>query len=97
MGEGSPSSPDVERELHARLQSSASRCYPSASRRFHETGVSEVAFCVGDSGQLADGKLARSSGSERLDRAALECVIGEAGSFPAAHGRCFALPVKFGD
>jgi len=92
MGERS-----LDAELHARLQSNAARCYPSASRRFHESGVSEVAFCVSDTGQLASGKLSRTSGSERLDRAALECVIGGADAFPAAHGRCFQLPVKFGN
>jgi protein TonB len=89
--------PNVARELHQRLQSNAARCYPSASRRFHEQGITEVSFCVGDSGQLAEAKLAHSSGSERLDRAALDCVIGDSEPFPAAHGRCFALPVKFGD
>lgn len=91
MGEG------IENELHQRLQSSAARCYPNASRRFHEQGITQVSFCVSDTGQLADAKLAHTSGSDRLDRAALECVVGGSDPFPAAHGRCFALPVKFGD
>jgi protein TonB len=89
--------PGIESELHARLQSNATRCYPSASRRFHEQGTSEVSFCITDSGQLSSGTLVRSSGSERLDHAALDCVIGTSEPFPAARGRCFSLPVRFGE
>ncbi len=89
--------PGLEAALHQRLQAGASRCYPSASRRFHERGTSEVSFCVGAAGQLEPGRLARSSGSERLDRAALDCVVAGAEPFPQAQGRCFALPVRFGE
>ncbi len=89
--------PGVEAALHQRLQAGAARCYPSASRRFHETGTSEVAFCVGAEGRLTPSRVARSSGSERLDRAALDCVVGGSEPFPQAQGRCFALPVRFGD
>jgi periplasmic protein TonB len=50
--------------------------YPAISVRLGEQGVVEVAFTVTTEGSVTDPKLVKSSGSERLDQAALSCVLG---------------------
>ena len=45
--------------------------YPSASRRLEEEGLVVVAVVIDPDGRVADARVARSSGHERLDRAAV--------------------------
>jgi TonB family protein len=48
--------------------------YPFFARVFGDEGTSEVAFVVLADGTISGVKLAKSSGSDRLDDAAVECV-----------------------
>ncbi|KIG10943.1 energy transducer TonB [Caballeronia concitans] len=52
--------------------------YPAMSRRRGETGTTMVKLTVGLSGKIEDVKLQKSSGSSRLDDAALEAVRSSA-------------------
>ena len=83
-------------ELSRRLQAGALRCYPSAARRFAQTGEAQVRFCLGETGGLGEVTIASSSGSQLLDRAATGCVVPSAAPFGAqTFGRCFTVPVRF--
>lgn len=56
--------------------------YPLTSRRLGETGVSTVRVCVDDRGRLASAPtLAQSSGSARLDLAALKLAMAGSGHY----------------
>jgi TonB family protein len=48
--------------------------YPFWSRLIGDTGTTKLAFKVVGDGTVAEAKVLESSGSERLDRAAVECV-----------------------
>lgn len=48
--------------------------YPFFARLFGEEGTSELAFQVQADGTVNDVEIAKSSGSDRLDNAAVECV-----------------------
>jgi TonB family protein len=85
--------PDLS-ELHARLSSAASRCYPPAARRHRLTGSVEVFFCVDAGGQPSRIERRGSSGSELLDRAAESCVVQGAAPLRAPEG-CYRVPVVF--
>ncbi|MDE2133547.1 MAG: energy transducer TonB [Alphaproteobacteria bacterium] len=49
--------------------------YPSISQRLGEEGTTQVAFTVTADGTVTNPTVAKSSGSERLDAAALNCVV----------------------
>lgn len=56
--------------------------YPLTSRRLGETGVTTVRVCVDDTGRLASAPtLAHSSGSARLDVAALKLAMAGSGHY----------------
>jgi len=80
--------------LMARLSAAALRCYPPEAVRFRLAGEAHLSFCLGVDGQASAVKIARSSGSEVLDRAAAECVLPGALPLPGAAG-CYELPVRF--
>ncbi|MGH8288124.1 MAG: energy transducer TonB [Steroidobacteraceae bacterium] len=75
--------------------------YPDASRRLGEQGTVLVHMCIGAGGRVSDPKVARSSGSSRLDRAALRYAQATSGHFrPETRNGvpvtvCTNLPVKF--
>lgn len=48
--------------------------YPTEARRAHEQGTVKLLVLVGTDGKVSDIKIAGSSGSDRLDRAALQAV-----------------------
>ena len=48
--------------------------YPFLSRVFGDEGTSELSFTVGADGTVSAIKVAKSSGSDRLDDAAVDCV-----------------------
>ena len=48
--------------------------YPAISMRLGEQGTVTVSFTIGADGSVSDPKVLQSSGSERLDQAALQCV-----------------------
>lgn len=84
--------------LSEQLKRAARKCYPAEARRFRERGVALLRFCVGSASRLDNVQLASSSGSPSLDRAARECVVASAAPYPSeAVGRCFTLPVRFGE
>lgn len=82
--------------LHARLSTSARRCYPAAARRFRLEGVVPVAFCLDPGGALRSVELRGSTGASVLDRAARECVVQGALPLEGA-GSCFLVDVRFGN
>lgn len=65
------------------------RFYPPGARREDVTGVVTVAFTVQGDGRLGDIRVAKSSGSEVLDQAALETLrrLGSYKPIPAGTGR----------
>jgi protein TonB len=76
--------------------------YPQASQRLGEQGTAIVEVCVGPNGRLsAEPKVIHSSGSPRLDRAALRYARATSGHWnpEKANGRpinfCGHLPIKF--
>jgi len=90
-GSGVPPSTNL---LMARLSAAALRCYPAEAVRFHLSGEARLSFCLGDDGRASAVAVARSSGSEVLDRAASDCVLPGALPLPGAAG-CYELPVRF--
>lgn len=90
-------SPEVLALVHARLAQGASRCYPPAAQRFHQTGEVIVAFCAANSGVITHTHLVTTSGVALLDSAATECVVPSANPLPPeAASACFRVPVRFG-
>ena len=76
--------------------------YPDASRRLGEQGTAFVKLCIGAGGRLVgDPQIQRSSGSSRLDQAAMRYARATSGHFEpetrngAAVTVCTALPIKF--
>lgn len=53
------------------------RYYPTASRREHETGNTTLLVFVGEDGRVSHSRVETSSGFERLDDAAQDCVKRE--------------------
>jgi TonB family protein len=77
--------------------------YPLEAKKLGETGASDVRACVDPTGKLTvPPTLVRTSGSARLDRAALELATAGSGHYlPAiAHGQlvsqCFVFRIRFG-
>ena len=56
--------------------------YPKSSQRNEEEGVSTISFLIGVDGRMVDSKIAKSSGSRDLDRAA-QSAIGKCRFKPA--------------
>jgi TonB family protein len=80
---------------------SSDKFWPSESRKAGETGAPEVNVCVAPDGTLAgEPTVVTSSGSERLDHAAI--AMAKAGTYcPAMDGetkvaRCKKIRVRFG-
>lgn len=76
--------------------------YPDASRRLGEQGTALVKLCIGAGGRVvSDPAVERSSGSSRLDQAALRYAKATSGHFkPATRNgqaitECVSLPIKF--
>jgi protein TonB len=76
--------------------------YPDASRRLGEQGSAQVKICVGVGGRIVgQPALLKSSGSSRLDRAALQYAQATSGHFTPATSngqaitQCVTLPIKF--
>ena len=76
--------------------------YPDASRRLGEQGTALVKLCIGAGGRvIGDPAVERSSGSSRLDQAAVRYAKATSGHFdPATRNgapitECVSLPIKF--
>ena len=76
--------------------------YPDASRRLGEQGTALVKLCVGAGGKvIGPPAIQKSSGSSRLDQAALRYALATSGHFSPAtrNGQavtvCTALPIRF--
>jgi TonB family protein len=82
-------------ELHRRLAEAAVRCYPGAARRLRLQGIVPVRFCLDRHGVASALNLVGTSGSELLDRSALDCVVPGAEPLAGLPG-CFEVPVRFG-
>jgi periplasmic protein TonB len=81
---------------------STDQYYPDASRRLGEQGTALVKLCIGAGGRvIGDPSVERSSGSSRLDEAAVRYAKATSGHFnPAtrngvAFTQCVSLPIKF--
>ena len=76
--------------------------YPDASRRLGEQGTALVKLCIGQGGRVVgQPSIQKSSGSSRLDQAALRYALATSGHFSpeTRNGQvvtvCRALPIKF--
>ncbi|MDE2049958.1 MAG: energy transducer TonB [Gammaproteobacteria bacterium] len=76
--------------------------YPDASRRLGEQGTALVKLCIGAGGRvIGDPAIQKSSGSSRLDQAAVRYAKATSGHFQpeTRNGQavtvCTALPIKF--
>jgi protein TonB len=76
--------------------------YPDASRRLGEQGTALVKLCIGPGGRVTGTPaIQRSSGSSRLDQAALRYALATSGHFSPetrngiAVTVCTALPIRF--
>lgn len=76
--------------------------YPDASRRLGEQGTALVKLCIGAGGRVVgDPTIQKSSGSSRLDQAAVRYAKATSGHFnpETRNGQpvtvCTALPIKF--
>lgn len=91
-----PAAPDLA-PLIRKLQAAAARCYPEGAKRFRQSGVATVEFCLDAQGALLRSSVRGTSGSALLDDAATQCVLPGALPAGAAVGKgCFTLPVRFG-
>jgi outer membrane biosynthesis protein TonB len=79
--------------IQALLAARAAHCYPAAAARIGLTGITRVRFCV-RAGVPSEISIAQGSGEALLDRAASECVVGQAGPLPSVE-RCLEVPVRF--
>jgi protein TonB len=76
------------------------RHYPASARRAGRTGVATVYFVLDRSGRISGARLARSSGSDTLDRAAVETLqrLARYKPIPEAIGRArwpLRVPIRF--
>jgi len=69
-----PPGPVTDGELDAKMISAPPPQYPMMSRRLKEQGTVFLSVLVGTDGNVSDISVSRSSGSSRLDKAALEAV-----------------------
>ncbi|WP_252217111.1 energy transducer TonB, partial [Clostridium sp. CMCC3677] len=61
-------------DLSSKMISAKPPSYPLESRRLHEEGTVVLAVLLSAEGQVAGISIAQSSGSDRLDQAALAAV-----------------------
>lgn len=90
----------VQPRLDTRHSPSTDDYYPPTSRRMGETGTTTVNVCVAPDGRVAgQPKVQRSSGSSRLDEAALKWAARARFAPGTENGRpkelCLGLNVKF--
>lgn len=74
--------------------------YPSQSQRLREEGIVRVRVLIGTDGRAKDAQIAQSSGSSRLDRAAMEGVLRNGRFSPTTRNGVpiedwYVLPVNF--
>jgi protein TonB len=60
--------------------------YPDLSRRLNEMGDVLISYNIGADGSISGVTVAKSSGSERLDNAAVSCVSSKFRNTPAMDG-----------
>lgn len=65
--------------------------YPAAALRAKETGVTGLSLCVDGNGRVTDVKLVSTSGSDRLDRAALDWARRERFNAGTIDGKSAAM------
>ncbi|HTX06005.1 MAG TPA: energy transducer TonB [Steroidobacteraceae bacterium] len=88
-------------EAIARDFPSTDSYYPDASRRLGEQGTALVHMCIGAGGRVSDPRIEKSSGSSRLDAAAIRYAQATSGHFrPETRNGvpvtvCTNLPIKF--
>ncbi len=89
-------------QVIARDFPATSSYYPDASRRLGEQGTALVKMCIGAGGRVVgEPQIEKSSGSPRLDRAAIRYAKATSGHFKpeTRDGEpvtvCTALPIKF--
>ena len=88
-------------EAIARDFPSTDSYYPDASRRLGEQGTALVHLCIGAGGRVSDPRIQQSSGSSRLDGAAIRYAQATSGHFrPETRNGvpvtvCTNLPIKF--
>jgi hypothetical protein len=82
--------------LSQRLAWSAARCAPAEVVRTVRHAVPGVPlyFCLDAGGRPSDVRLLGTTGSERLDRAARDCVVPGALPLPPVPG-CYTVDVRF--
>ncbi|HEV2269533.1 MAG TPA: energy transducer TonB [Steroidobacteraceae bacterium] len=97
-----PSVPGTPLRAIAKDFPSTDEYYPDASRRLGEQGTALVKLCIGAGGRvIGDPAIQRSSGSSRLDQAAVRYAKATSGHFDpeTRNGQavtvCTALPIKF--
>lgn len=74
--------------------------YPSQSQRLREEGLVRVRVLIGTDGRAKEAEVAQSSGSSRLDRAAIEGVLRNGRFSPTTRNGVpiedwYVLPVNF--
>ena len=69
-----PPGPVSDGDLDSKMISAPPPRYPEMSRRLHEQGTVYLSVLVGTDGSVSDISVSRSSGSARLDKAALDAV-----------------------
>ncbi|PAT33696.1 energy transducer TonB [Vandammella animalimorsus] len=97
-----PSAPVIERHeaRNAAAVRNAGISYPSQSQRLREEGVVRVRVLVGANGRIKEAVLAKSSGFDRLDRAAIEGLLRNGRFTPTTRNGVpiddwYILPVSF--
>lgn len=85
---------DDHAALLAHLRRNTGRCYPRAARQRRTEGVSDVAFCLDAAGMPTRVELRRTSGSQLLDDAAVDCVVRGSAPLPARE-LCASVPIDF--
>jgi periplasmic protein TonB len=97
-----PSGPTTPLQPIARDFPQPDQYYPDASKRLGEQGTALVKLCVGAGGRVVgEPAITRSTGSSRLDQAAIRYAKGTSGHFrPAMRDgvpitSCVSLPIKF--
>ncbi len=100
--EGGANAKALESHYLAGLQRAIAkkRRYPSSARRRGETGVVTVSFVLAQSGRISGARVDKSSGSARLDQAALDTLkrLGRYKPIPKALGRTswrLRVPIRF--
>jgi protein TonB len=94
LQDAQPSGPSVEERLEEiRRRLAAALAYPPIARRLELEGTTWLRFEIDRDGSAHGVEVARSSGHEVLDRAALRSVA-RAGPLPWVYGRV-EVPIRF--